>query len=202
MVLTSDNWFGGPNNIDPTDEAALAAYLDTGGSLLFVGQDYMYGAHPDMNAPNPCYGFPRDYLGLAICYQDFDMPGPHLAIGQLDQKSTEATLLGTLNWILVGLTVVIVAMLVFPSTGYFRTDRALSTRSRGVGLSYEGTYATGNGVLVYNETRGFRTIWSGVELAGAETSDFNSLIAPLYDWLTYNTPVEDSSWTEIKARDR
>jgi hypothetical protein len=38
--------------------------------------------------------------------------------------------------------------------------------------------------------------------AGAETNNFNSLIATLYGWLKNDTPVEHSSWTEIKARHR
>ncbi len=74
--------------------------------------------------------------------------------------------------------------------------------SAGVGLNYEGQFESGDGALIYNQTRGFKTIWSGVELAGAAVSDFNSLIASLYGWLTYDTPVEDSSWTAIKARYR
>ena len=67
VVLTSENWWSAPQNIDPVDEDALVAYLETGGNLLLVGQDYMYGAHPTMGVT---IGFPYDYLGLAFCYQD------------------------------------------------------------------------------------------------------------------------------------
>ena len=202
VVLGSDNWFSGPNNIDPTDEAALAAYLDTGGSLLLVGQDYMFGAHPDMNAPNPCYGFPRDYLGLDQCYQDFDTPTGGRVAGEFDPRSTEATILGVVTWVLMGTVILLVAVLAFPNTGYFMTDRASTTRTGGIGLDYVGQFASGTGVLTYNQTRGFRTVWSGVELAGADTEDFNDIIAALYGWLSENTPVERTSWTAIKAHYR
>jgi hypothetical protein len=199
VVLGSDNWWSGPNNIDPTDEAALAAYLDTGGRLMLVGQDYMYGAHPDMNAPNPCYGFPRDYLGLDVCYQDFDTPGRDAAAGRLDPRSTEAMLIGTVSFVLSAMVVVILAMICFPNLGYFMTDRASTTRTAGNGLDYEGQFASGTGVLIFNQTRGFKTIWSGVELAGAGTDDFNAIIAALYGWLNDYTPVERTSWTAVKA---
>ncbi len=202
VVLGSDNWFSGPNNIDPTDEAALAAYLDTGGSLLLVGQDYMFGAHPDMDGSNPCYGFPRDYLGLDHCYQDFDTPPPGRVAGEFDPRSTEATITGTVTWVLMGFVVVLIALVAFPNTGYFLTDRASTTRTGGIGLDYVGQFASGTGVLTYNQTRGFRTVWSGVELAGADTEDFNDIIAALYGWLGENTPVERASWSAIKAHYR
>lgn len=202
VVLGCDNYFSGSNNIDATDEAALAAYLDTGGSLLLVGQDYMGGAHPDMNAPNPCYGFPRDYLGLDVCYQDFDTPGPNLNIGHADPRSTEATITGVMSWIFVGVIILLVALIAFPNTGYLMSDRATTTRTGGMGFDYAGQFSSGEGVLTYNDTRGFRTVWSGIELAAAETEDFNSIIETLYGWLTYETPVERTSWTAVKAQYR
>ncbi len=203
VVLGSDNYLTGPNTIDANDEAALAAYLDTGGSLLLVGQDYMYGAHPDMDGPgNPCYGFPRDYLGLDICYQDFDTPPPGLATREFDPRSAEATITGTLTWIFVGMVFLLVAVLAFPNTGYFLTDRATTTRTGGVGFGYEGQYGSGDGVVTYNQTRGFKTVWSGVELAGADADDFDEIIATLYDWLDDSSPVERASWGAVKAKFR
>lgn len=202
VVLGSDNFFTGANNIDANDETALAAYLDSGGSLLLVGQDYMSGAHADMNAPASCYGFPRDYLGLDMSYQDFDTPGPGRTADLDGTRSTQATITGTVTWVLVGVIILILASIVFPRTGYILTDRATPTRTGGIGLDYAGEFASGEGVLIYNETRGFRTVWSGVELAGAETEDFNSLIATLYEWLAEYTPVERTSWTAVKAQFR
>ncbi len=202
VVLGSDNWFSGPNTIDPTDEAALAAYLDTGGSLLLVAQDYMTGAHPDMMAPTPCYGFPRDYLGLDLCYQNFDTPAPPRAAGRIDPRSTQVTVLGRAGWVLVTLTILLIATVIFPGTGYFMSDRATPTATAGVGLDYEGQFATGEGALIYNSPGTFKTVWSGVELAGAATEDFNLIIGPIYNWLRDDTPVEPRSWTSIKAEYR
>ena len=203
VVLTSDNWNSGPGNIDATDEATMAAYLDGGGSLMLVGQDYMYGAHPDMNAPDPCYGFPRNYLGLDVCYQDFDMPPRDAGGRPIDPRSTEAMLTGTVAFVLWGMVIAITAMFCFPKYPYFMTDRASTTRTAGNGLDYEGQFASGSGVLIFNQTRDFRTIWSGVELAGAGTDDFNDMIARLYHFLlTGETPVERATWGAIKARYR
>ncbi|MFH1501684.1 MAG: hypothetical protein ABIG03_01425 [Candidatus Eisenbacteria bacterium] len=193
VVLGSDNFFGGANNIDATDEAALAAYLDSGGSLMLVGQDYMSSAHPEMNAPASCSGFPRSYLGLDMSYQDFDTPGP----GMMNLRSYEANIISI---IIVVAIIAILGSIAFPRTGYILTDRATPTRTAQIMFDYEGEFASGTGVVVLNETRGFRTVYSGVELAGADTEDFNYLISTLYYWLrTGDTPVEQSSWTAVKA---
>lgn len=96
---------------------------------MLVGQDYMYGAHPDMNAPNSCYGFQRYYLGLDVCHQDFGTPTGGLGSRESDPRSTEATLTGTVAFVLSAMVVAIFALLCFPDTGYFMTDRATTTTS-------------------------------------------------------------------------
>ncbi len=62
FVDTTDNWWGDGWDVG-ADEAALMAFLDTNGRLLFVGQDYIYfrGSYT---------GFPMNYLGVAGVIED------------------------------------------------------------------------------------------------------------------------------------
>ena len=202
VVLTSENWWEGTSNIDPADEIVLMNYLDSGGNLLLVGQDYMYGAHSDMDgAGNPCYGFPLNYLGLDLCFQDFDGPTPPMRKGEplTGERSDVATLYGASTWIFVGLTIAITAATVFLNNPFY-TDRAVPvSRGAGIGFNYEGEFASGNGVLTYYETETFQSVWSGVEISAAGDEDFDEIIARLYEWFVGETPVERIHWGAIKA---
>ncbi len=202
VVLTSENWWEIPSNIDPADEVVLMNYLDSGGNLLLVGQDYMYGSHGDMDgASNPCYGFPLNYLGLDLVFQDFDGPTPPMRKGEPHdgERSEVATLYGRANWILVGLVVIIVANTVFINNPFY-TDRGVPvSRGAGMGLDYEGEFASAEGVLTYYETDTFQAVWSGVEISAAGDEDFNEIIARLYEWFDGETPVQRLHWGAIKA---
>jgi hypothetical protein len=200
VVLTSENWFSTPSNLGPADEAALAGYLDDGGCLLLVGQDYMFGTHPDMNAPTACYGFPRDYLGLDVCYQDFEVPRGSRGAGGAVQgsRSNVATITGSAGWLFVGVAITLTAATVFLSMPFF-TDRADPISRAGLVFDYEGQFGSGQGVAVYHATRGFKTIWSGVELSAAPTDDFHDVISVIYDWFLEGSPVSRQSWGAIKA---
>ena len=181
VVLTSENWWSVPQNIDPIDEATLASYLDSGGNLLLVGQDYMYGSHPTMGV---CSGFPRDYLGLDYCYQDVEF------------GVTTASITGSVGWIFEGESAVLESSRVFLSNPFF-PDCADPTPTAGYALYYDNVAQ--DGAAIYNETEVFRTVWSGVELAGAETAVFHDMIQRIYEWFVGTTPVERSSWSRIKA---
>jgi hypothetical protein len=181
VVLTSENWWSVPQNIDPADEAKLATYLDSGGRLLMVGQDYMYGSHPTMGT---CSGFPHDYLGLNYCYQD------------VEYGVNTASISGSEGWIFEGESAVLESTGLFISNPFF-PDCADPTSTAGYAFRYDGT--SRDGAAIYNETETFKTVWSGVELAGAEPAVFNSMIQKIYDWFVGITPVEDSSWGHIKS---
>jgi hypothetical protein len=181
VVLTGENWWSRPQNIDESDELALAAYLETGGNLLVVGQDYMYGAHPAMGA---CSGFPRDYLGLATCYQDVTW-GP-----------VTASITGSTGSIFDGQSAVLDSANVFLSNPFF-PDCADPMPTARAGFSYDEAMA--DGVVICNETETFRTIWSGIELAGADTEAFENIIAKIYDWFIGTTPVEETTWARVKS---
>jgi len=181
VVLTGENWWSAPQNIDAADEAVLADYLDSGGNLLIVGQDYMYGAHPTMGA---CTGFPFDYLGLDHCDQDV-LWGPN-----------SAHITGSTDGIFEGESVILDSANVFISNPFF-PDCADPTPSAQYGFYYVD--AARNGVVILNETEMFRTVWSGIELAGAQPEVLYGLIEKIYDWFVGTTPVESRSWGRIKA---
>ena len=181
VVLTSENWWSSPQSIDPEDEEALALYLDSGGNLLIVGQDYMYGAHPTMGV---CSGFPREYLGLDRCYQDV-LWGPNTA-----------SITGTPTGIFEGVSATLDSSNVFISNPFFPdcADPMPTARS-----GFTLVEAAQTGVVIYNETDTYRTVWSGIELAAAPPESFNGIIEKIYDWFIGTTPVERSSWARIKA---
>jgi len=183
VVLTSENWWSSPQNIDPEDETALADYLESGGNLLLVGQDYMYGAHPTMGVTT---GFPFDYLGLSFCYQD--IPATY--------DAPTASISGSSGWIFEGESAFLTAADVFLSNNFYG-DCADPGPTGGYGFYYDD--AAQEGVVVYNETETFKTIWAGIELAAAPTESFNSIIEKIYDWFVGTTPVKDTSWGRIKA---
>jgi hypothetical protein len=182
VVLTGENWWSSPQNIDPADEEALAAYLESGGNLLIVGQDYMYGSHPSMGE---CSGFPRDYLGLATCYQD------------VVWGSTTANITGSVESIFEGESAHLDSSRVFISNPFF-PDCADPMPSAHSGFSYDE--AGREGVVVCNETDVYRTVWSGIELSCADTDAFESIIGKIYDWFVGTTPVRETSWGSVKAQ--
>jgi hypothetical protein len=181
VVLTGENWWSAPQSIDPADEAALAQYLNSGGNLLIVGQDYMYGSHPTMGV---CSGFPRDYLGLDQCYQD------------VLWGTNTANITGSPESIFEGESATIDSANVLISNPFF-PDCAdpMPTARSGFFLNE----AAQSGVVIYNETETFRTVWSGIELAGASPEAFQGIIDKIYDWFIGTTPVEDVSWGRIKS---
>lgn len=75
VVDFSDTWWSG--YWYASDEAALAAYMDGGGCLALIGQDFLY--------QRPGYsGWPANYFGIAGAYEDANYNDP----GQLDWQGT------------------------------------------------------------------------------------------------------------------
>jgi len=182
VVLTSENWWSSPQNIDPADEAVLAEYLDTGGNLLIIGQDYMYGAHPSMG---PCTGFPRNYLGLSHCYQD------------VIWAPITANISGSAGWLLSGDSFYLDSAAVFLNNPFF-PDCADPTATAGYAMHYDD--AGQDGIMVYNDPGTFKTVWAGIDISAAvPQAGFYYIVQRLYDWFTGITPVEGSGWGEIKA---
>ncbi len=190
VVLTSENWWAeAGSNIDPEDEAVLADYLETGGNLLLVGQDYMRGAHPDMNGDaHPCYGFPREFLGLDVCYQD-------VAYNPPDPAPETATITGSDGWLFESESVSLDASSVFLDNNFY-ADCAVPVETGGCAFAYKE--AEIDGAVVYNEARGFRTVWAGIEISAAPVEDFHRIVASICEWFG-PCPVEEASWGRIKS---
>ncbi len=184
VVLTSENWWTVPGNIDPADETVLADYLDTGGNLLLVGQDYMWGSH---SAMGPCSGFPYDYLGMDVCTQD------------VIWAAETANVSGSTGGLLDGESFYLDPTLVFLNNPFF-PDVATPTATADYLLYYDE--AATDGVAIYNETEVFKTVWSGIEISAASDVDFNRMIEVIYDWFLSSTPVEATTWGSIKANYR
>ncbi len=181
VLLTSENWWSAPQNIDPADEAVLASYLDTGGNLLIVGQDYMYGAHPTMG---PCSGFPREYLGLDVCTQD------------VIWAPLTATISGSPGSPFEGESYFLDSETIFLSNEFF-PDVATPTDNAGYMFYYDD--AAMDGVTVYHDSGAFKTVWSGIEISAATDMGFNHIIDVIYQWFLTSTPVENTTWGSIKA---
>lgn len=180
-VLTSENFLQAPHNIDPADEAVLAGYLDTGGNLLLVGQDYMWGSHPDMGV---CYGFPKDYLGMDFCWQD------------VAWAADWANISGSPGWIFEGKSYHLDPYSVFVSSPLF-PDCADPVPQGGYALFYDDYMQ--DGIAIHHTTDTFKTFWSGCELAAASAAEFHEIIRMIYDWFFAATPARDTTWGRIKA---
>lgn len=181
VVLTSENWWSAPQNIDPADEAILADYLDSGGNLLIVGQDYMYGAHPEMGT---CTGFPRDYLGLDVCTQD------------IIWAPVTANISGSAGGLFEGESFFLDSQTVFLSNEFF-PDVATPTETADYLFYYDD--AATDGISIYNDPGTFKAVWCGIEISAATDTDFNHIISVIYTWFLASTPVEDATWGSIKA---
>jgi hypothetical protein len=86
-ILFGDMWWDGWWLLD--DEIQVGAYLDEGGLIALIGQDYLY-------ARGGIEGFPQDYLGVVDAYQDANFGDTYLTWvgspgGPLDGYSGEMT---------------------------------------------------------------------------------------------------------------
>jgi len=181
VVLTSENWWSAPQNIDPADEAVLANYLDTGGNLLLVGQDYMYGAHPTMGT---CSGFPRDYLGLDFCTQD------------VVWAPLTANISGSTGGMFEGESFFLDSETIFLSNQFFPD---VATPAENAGYLFYYDEASMDGVGIYHDSGTFKTVWCGIEISAAADDDFDHIIDVIYQWFLTSTPVESKTWGGIKA---
>lgn len=69
VIWTTGETWSGTTTLLPDDEAALAAYLDSGGSLFLNAQDYLFDIYPAAGSFSAGQ-FPFDYLKLTSVSQD------------------------------------------------------------------------------------------------------------------------------------
>jgi hypothetical protein len=188
-VLSNENFWGPGNgnpeqelNVSLQDEARIAAYLDTGGSILFSGQDYLY-------ARGNGGGFPVTYLGVASHVDDINFGDNALSYtgvpgGAMAGLSGNLAADGNPCWST-------------PNTFY--TDDILPSQ---VGLmDWSSASANGQGGTTYANGP-YRSVFSVVELAcTGNTAQFHRDIGAIYEYLRGGvTPVQSTSWGMIKNR--
>lgn len=168
FVNTTDNWWGDGWDVT-ADEAALMAFLDGNGKLLFVGQDYIYfrGYYT---------GFPQYYLGVAGVTQD------------LASNDWSLDWTGTLGGALVGQAQSVLTC--FAANGFY-TDEIVPAFQ---GLVMWSSPSQPTPVEGGSEVIG-RTIFSTVEFACGE---LEPVIQGIMTHLWYCSPVEAASWGRIK----
>ncbi len=67
IVLAGENYHETPGNLGESDEVALMSYLDSGGRLIMIGQDILWGSHSGWGNAT---GFFNTHLGIASVIQD------------------------------------------------------------------------------------------------------------------------------------
>lgn len=182
-VLTNDNWWGVNGNGQPEanvslqDETRISAYMDTGGHMLFSGQDYLWGRGNGN-------GFPQIYLGIQNYTDDVYSNG------------TNINYTGVAGGAIAGLSGSLVAAVggtpCFTDNAFYADHIVPFT----VGLM---TYAQGQGGTTW-DTGAYKTVFSSVELAcTTNTQQFHRDVRAIYQWLQGGaTSVEPATWGAVK----
>jgi len=187
VVLTNDNWWGVNGNGQPEanvslqDENRLAAYMDTGGKMLFSGQDYLFGRGNGG-------GFPQIYLGIASYVEDVNF------------DDTNITFSGVAGGAMAGLngSLSINGAPCWTTANNFYTDGITPFSTGLVNWNSSPSGTSGQGGTTW-DTGAFRTVFTSVEFACGPTAQLNADVAAIYAYLRgSSTSVEPSTWGEIK----
>src|SRR4029453_16605420 len=101
-ILTNENWWGSGStgdaeaNCSLQDENKISAYMDTGGHMLFSGQDYLF-------ARGNGSGFPQIYLGIQnyvddVNFDDNSMTFTGVAGGAISGLNGSLAITGVPCW--------------------------------------------------------------------------------------------------------
>lgn len=187
-ILTNENWWGAFStaapeaNVSLQDEAKIQAYMDTGGSMLFSGQDYLFGRGNGA-------GFPQIYLGIAsyvedVNFDDNSMTFSGVAGGAIAGLNGSLSINGAPCW---------------TTANNFYTDGITPFGTGLVNWNSSPSGTSGQGGTTW-DTGAFRTVFSGVEFACGPTAQFNTDVASIYNFLRgSSTSVEPKTWGEIKG---
>jgi hypothetical protein len=186
-ILTNENWFGASSTLQPEagcslqDEAKIQAYMDTGGKMLFSGQDYLF-ARGNGN------GFPQIYLGIAayvddVNFGDTDITFSGTAAGAMAGLNGSLTINGAPCWI---------------TANQFFTDDI--TPFGATLATYNSQPQNINGQCGTSwDVGAFRTVFTSLEFACGPTAQFNADVASIYNYLQgAQTSVEPATWGAIK----
>jgi hypothetical protein len=190
FLLMADNWWG-PNStptipeggFSATDEAALAAYMDTGGKLYFSGQDYIWGR-------GNITGFPQLYLGIAAIVEDVNF------------GDTNVDYTGVTGGAMEGLSgSLVMDELTPPCDGAnpFYTDDITPFFDGLADFTSAPSGETGQCGTTYDVVA-YKTIFTTLEFGCTDnTGQFQRDVAAIWDWLAGGAvPVEDTTWGSVK----
>ncbi len=173
VVDHSDDWWGTGWLVDQ-DEAALAAYLDSGcGGLLMVGQDYLYFRGTNM-------GFPMDYMGVCDYIDDVNYADESMMYWD-----------GAAGGPLEGLSDAMLPC--FEANDWFTDD--ITPCTAGMAIWYTDVYpgAYGGGSAEQATGGSFSCVEFGCGNVVADVLD------ALIDFLGGGSPAEEASWSSVKA---
>lgn len=186
-ILTNENWWGNAStaapeaNVSLQDENKISAYMDTGGHMLFSGQDYLF-------ARGSGSGFPQIYLGIVsfvddVNFDDNSMTFSGVAGGAMAGLNGNLTINGSPCWI---------------TANNFYTDGITPFSVGLVNWNSSPSGTSGQGGTSW-DVGAFRTVFTAVELACGPTAQFNTDVAAIYNFLRgSSTSVETKTWGAIK----
>ncbi len=178
FVVTGENWWG--PNFPPGDEAIVEAYLNGGGALMFVGQDYLYGAgYPDGAA----FGFPA-VMGVGNILQDQPFGADFMDILGHD--------------IFEGYYSFADALVCFIANPFYPDAIEPSAEAA---TSFEYVTPETHNAATIMDTGTYRVIFSGIEHACDTLGVFDGMIATAWEWLAAGNPVatEETTVGAVKA---
>jgi hypothetical protein len=179
LVTTADNWWG--YNWMDADEAVLAAYLDSGGKVIFISQDYLYFR------PMGHIGFPMDYLGVCGVILDPTFGDE----GDLDWEGTAGSILAGLFGTLPG-----AIGICYESNSFFADEVTPCT----IGLALWTTPMAGPFPFMEGGAVEDATVFNTFDFSCApDPADLDVVIGIMVEYLGAASPVEDTSWGSIKG---
>jgi hypothetical protein len=187
-VLSNENWWGNSSTLEPEanvslqDENKIQAYMDTGGSMLFSGQDFLF-------ARGNGAGFPQIYLGIQnyiddVNFDDNSMTFTGVPGGAIAGLNGNLSINGAPCW---------------STLNNFYTDGITPFGTGLVNWNSSPSGTSGQGGTTW-DTGAFRTVFTAVEFACGPTAQFNADVASIYNYLRGSaTSVEPKTWGEIKG---
>jgi len=171
VVLTGENWRATPDNISPADEAALTNYLNTGGCVLIVGQDLLYGLHQYWGSAS---GFFRTHMGLGSVSQD------------TLEGASSANASGAAGSILEGMSFTVNGT----SGGgpFYQNDLWIDTLTPTNGANGLIRTPGADPCAIYYTNGIFKTAFSTLEIGATDSASFEAIIEAIMEW--FMPPLE------------
>ncbi|MDY6954234.1 MAG: PKD domain-containing protein, partial [Thermodesulfobacteriota bacterium] len=165
VVLTGENWAAMPDNISPADEAALTDYLNSGGCVLIVGQDLLYGAHSSWGSAS---GFFRTHMGVGSISQD------------TLQGVSSANASGAAGSILQGVSLTVRGH--GAGGAFYQNDLWIDTVTPTSGAHALIGTAGADPCAIYYTNGIFKTAFSTLEIGAADAASFEAVMEAIMAW--------------------